>query len=304
MKPAPPFDRLLPLDDPGVALLGCFAGARFVAAFKKDDGTSMLAEWPGPDAEPEAITGIDARVVAIDASRDGARVALAAISPEGAGTDAPAPAQLFVLDLATREGQRYIRPEMRLSFAETSPPRVLFSDDGHHLAVGALANAEAETVAAYVVDLGSRKRVAVLEGVPVQWWDGALRIEGARAIAWSPGPAGEAVEWSGALDVRSPDGAYTLRSTPKGELLLLDGPGEPRALPRGTSACWIGPHHLSADGGAFDVRAFATTDLARSRRDAGVLRAAHLVALAPAGDRAVFRTADDAYVWALGRGDT
>lgn len=297
MKRAAVFDRVAPLDDPGRPLVGGFAGSRFVAAFRSGDASSMLAVWPGPDGEPEAITGIDASVVAVDVSCDGARVAIAAVTVEHDGGATPAPVQLLVVELATREGHRFVRPEMRFSFAEDARPRVLVSEDGRFVAVSPLVSAGAPTACTYVVDAIEKKRVGVLAGRAVQWWDGALCLQDDRGEPIAP--------WSGALHARAPDGGYTLRTEGSDVTVLEDGAAA-RPLPAALGACagWIGPHHLLCAAGVFDVRAWEERELVSGRRDRAALRGATLVALAADGRRAVLRGEGGAHFWAIAEVDS
>jgi hypothetical protein len=189
---------------------------------------------------------------------------------------------------------------MRFSFAEEAEPRVLFSPDGRLLAVGALtgpgAAGEATATCGYVVDVREKKRVAVLAGAPVAWWEGALLLEGEANSAWSP-ERDVTEPWSGVVDVESPDGAYTLRTTPGGERSVVDQEGSTRALPV-PSTGWCGPHHLRCESGAFDVRAWSEIDLFAGRRERALARGAKLIALAEGGRLAVFRTEDGRHVWA------
>lgn len=298
MKRPAVFDRVVPLEEPGGPVVGGFAGSRFLGAFRTGDATSMLAEWPGPDADPEAITSIDAAVVALDVSRDGARVAIAAITLDHDGSATPAPVQLLVVELASREGHRFIRPEMRFAFAEDSRPHVLVSEDGRYVAVGALSTPSAPTSCTYVIDALERKRVAVLAGAPIQWRDGALCLAGADGQPIAP--------WSGIVYVRSPDRAYTFETQHEGNgaVTVRGEDGAARLLPSalGASPGWIGPHHLLCAGGAFDVRAWAECEVAGGgRRERMALRRPALVALAPDGRRAVLRGEGGAHFWAFVR---
>lgn len=273
-------------------ILGAFAGSTFVASWQ-EDGQDLLAKWTSPHASPELVTPVDPRVTRLAATPDGGRVAIAGVV-EAEGREL---VELLVATLAPPSGVRLVRPSAALTFEAEVAPRLLWSADGRHLALGGLHGTSAEHVVTMVFDLGrTPPKTSVVFGRPVVWQEDRLCVAlGDACTAWSAGADAE-VAWDGAERevapdgtasvVRGRDGAVTIEARGEGARPLVGAPAE---------LAWVGPHHLATeDGRALDVLTRKSVDLLPPQPKRG---RASLVALGPEGREGVFER-DGAFLWA------
>lgn len=224
------------------------------------------------------------------ASPEGARVAIAGVV-EVEGREV---IELLVATLTPPSGVRLVRPSAALSFEAGQAPRLLWSADGRHLAIGGMHGTSAEHVVTMVFDLGlTPPKTSVLFGRPVSWQDDRLGVAlGDVCSAWSAGGGAE-VAWDGAERQVAPDGTASVVRARDGAV-TLEARGE-RARPLVSAPAtltWVGPHHLATeDGRALDILARQAVDLLPKGGRAA------LVALGHEGRQGVFERSG-AYVWA------